>query len=87
MSFIHTGDYIVPWLVRHTSGVMNRFMVKSDGKTGYERWKGKKFRGVCAEFGEKVMYLKSGSLHKDKFFQDGRLDSGKVGETKQVRAS
>ena len=31
----------LPWLIRHSSWIRNRMAVKSDGKTAYERWKGK----------------------------------------------
>ena len=53
-------------MIRHASWIRNRFKVKSDGKTAYERWKGKKFRADIVEFGERVMYLKPGSRGKNK---------------------
>ena len=33
----------IPWLVRHATWIRNRFKIGTDGKTAYERWKGKKF--------------------------------------------
>ena len=47
----------LPWLVRHSSWIRNRFAVKHDGRTAYERWKGKSIRKEVVEFGEQVMYL------------------------------
>ena len=37
-----------------------------DGKTSYERWKGRKFVRDVVEFGERVSYLVQGTLGKDK---------------------
>ena len=48
--------------------------MSSDGKTSHERWKGKKFRRTLAEFGERVMYLKSGSKGVNKW--DSRWSEG-----------
>ena len=64
----------MPWLVRHAGWIRNRFVVKSDGRTAYERWKGKKFNKELVEFGERVMYLKPGTQGTNKF--DVRWESG-----------
>ena len=37
---------------------MNRFKVGEDGKTAYERIKGKTTRPTGVEFGEKLLYKK-----------------------------
>ena len=40
----------LPWLVRHAAGVKSRLQVGEDGKTGYERLRGKRFKGEWVEF-------------------------------------
>jgi len=47
---------VVPWLVEHASDVYNKFHIGSDGKTSYERWKGKPWNKETVEFGELVHY-------------------------------
>ena len=44
------------WIVEHAADIINRFAVGPDGKTAYERIKGKKYRGEVVEFGRMVMY-------------------------------
>ena len=62
------GDSVlIPWMVIHAARTINRYHVAPDGKTNYERWKGKRFKREVAEFGETVMYLKPGTKGKDKF--------------------
>ena len=46
---------IIPWLIRHASWLMNRFSVKTDGRTPYERTKGRPYNGELAGFGESVL--------------------------------
>ena len=64
---IEGSHHCVPWLVRHSASLLNKFQVGSDGFTAHERWKGKKFRRTLAEFGERVMYLKAGSRGVNKW--------------------
>jgi len=59
---------ILPWLVRYASTVMNRYGVGDDGKTCYERLKGKRFRNPVAEFGECIWYLKPGTKGVEKLY-------------------
>jgi hypothetical protein len=47
---------VVPWLVEHASDVYNKFHVGADGKTSYERWKGKPWNRDTLEFGELIHY-------------------------------
>ena len=48
---------IVPWLVRHTAYLLNRYAVHADGNTSYfRRWNKKHTHPLC-EFGETVQYL------------------------------
>ncbi len=59
---LQTGHPAIEWLVMHTSDTINRYRVGPDGRTAYQRWKGKSFKRVVPEFDEKVMYLRAGSL-------------------------
>ena len=47
---------VTAWLVEHAADVLSKYQVGDDGKTGYERWKGKPYRGEEIEFGEKIHY-------------------------------
>ena len=47
---------IMTWLVECAAEHMNKFLVGEDGRTAYERIKGKKYRGEVVEFGRRVMY-------------------------------
>jgi len=49
---------IVPWIVRAGVATLNRYAVGYDGKTPWERLKGRPFNKEGAEFGETVCYLK-----------------------------
>ena len=48
---------IVPWLVRHTAYLLNRYAVHVDGNTSYFRRWHKDHRHPLCEFGETVQYL------------------------------
>jgi hypothetical protein len=47
---------IVTWLVEHAADMLNKFAVGPDGRTAFERIKGKKYRGEVVEFGRKIFY-------------------------------
>jgi len=47
---------VMTWIVEHAAETINRYNVGPDGKTPYERMKGKKYRGEVTEFGRKVFY-------------------------------
>ena len=55
------------WLVAHAGNTIDRYHVNKDGKTSFERWKGRPFKRAVAKFGENVIYLKAKSLGIDKF--------------------
>ena len=42
------------WLVKHASWLLTRFTVKQDGKTPYERLRGRSYKGEVASFAEGV---------------------------------
>ena len=46
---------VFAWLVEHAVDLHNKFLVGSDGKTVYERLKGKKYRGEVLPFASPVM--------------------------------
>ena len=58
---------VMQWLVRWAAMAYNRYKRGPDGKTAYERQKGRKCRIEVIPFAEKVMYkrLKSGDSHKN----------------------
>ena len=49
---------IVPWLVKHCSFALNRFLIGHDGKSAYERVRGRPFKSEIIELGETVYYKK-----------------------------
>ena len=57
---------IFSWLVIHAAKTLNRYHIGKDGRTAYQRWKGKQFRREVTEFGEQIMYLRTGSVGRDK---------------------
>jgi len=57
----------IPWLIAHANDIVNRFHVYNDGKSAFENWKGRAFKGEYREFGENVLYLSPGTRGKDKF--------------------
>ena len=73
----HTGatvpsDHnIVPWIIEYAGALLNRYSVGQDGKTGYERLKGKAASMPGLEFGERV-HWRSNVPAKDR---KNKLDS------------
>ena len=48
---------LMPWIVRRTAYIMNRYAVHSNGRTSYfNRWNRKQHTPLC-EFGETVQYM------------------------------
>ena len=47
---------IIAWLIEHCADIHNKFHVYADGKTSFEKVKGKKHRGEFLEFGQKVLH-------------------------------
>ena len=53
---------ITRWLIDYSGELLTRFNVGQDGKTPFERLKGRRFRKELVEFGEQVMYeIKAGN--------------------------
>ena len=68
-----TSD-IIPWMVRHAAMLVNIGQRGEDGRSAWERVKGRRFNREIPEFGERVMYLKPASVGKDKL--DSRWEVG-----------
>ena len=66
---IEQDDIIVPWMVRWSAMMISRYMVGKDGKTGYERRRGRRCKIPVVPFGETVWYkqVRENKDRKDKF--------------------
>jgi len=47
---------IFTWLVEHAADIHNKYHVFADGKTGYEKVKGRRYKGEMLEFGQAVLH-------------------------------
>ena len=63
---IGEGHNILPWLIMYAAMLINICSIGEDGKTAYERRRGKKFKRELPEFGESIFFLKPGSSGKEK---------------------
>ena len=52
---------VMPWLFEWSALVLNRYEVGKDGRTAYERCKGKKAKTMGIEFGESVLWKRKPS--------------------------
>ena len=52
---LDVDDSIWPWITEYASYLLNRLEVGKDGKTAYERSKGKSAKVTGIEFGEAVL--------------------------------
>ena len=66
---VEQEDIVVPWMVRWAAMLISRFKVGNDGKTGYERRRGRKCNIPVVPFGETVWYklVRETKERKDKF--------------------
>ena len=69
---IPVTHHVIAWLVEHAADVLNKFAVGIDGRTTYERIKGKKYHREMVEGRRRAMY-------KIPCKPEGRIDDGKVG--------
>ena len=65
---------LVPWLLIHAADTLNRYVKGEDGRTAYQRVKGRAFRTPVTEWGECVLYCRLASAGENKF--DYRWDEG-----------
>ena len=66
---------MLPFLVRHCAWLITHYQVKSDGKTPYERLRGRPYQGQVAEFAEVVHFRDPGNA-ADMPKLDDRLNLG-----------
>ena len=50
---------ILQWAVNWAAKLISNYQVGEDGKTAFERMKGRKCRSPLAQFGEKVLYMEA----------------------------
>ena len=55
---VPSDSQVMQWLVRWAAMLYSRFKVGADGKSSYERQKGRKCKQEVLPFAEKVMYKK-----------------------------
>jgi hypothetical protein len=65
---------VIPWIIEHASDTYNKFHVCADGKTPYEKWKGKSWDKETLELCELVHYRFSKKNSRGKL--DDRWDEG-----------
>ena len=53
---LESKHMVIPWIMEHASYLLNRFEVSHDGRTAYERCKGKPARAPGVQFGEGVLW-------------------------------
>ena len=66
---LRPGDIIVLWMIRWAAMSASRFLMGKDGKTPYERRRGRRCQLPVLPFGEKVWYheAREGKERKEKF--------------------
>jgi hypothetical protein len=78
---------VMPWIVEYAGHLLNRFEIGQDGKSAYERCKGKSARTLGIEFGESVHWkrkpvggalAKATCLWEDGIFLGIRGASGEI---------
>ena len=67
---------VTAWLVERAADLLSKFQAGDDGKTGYERWKGKPFHGEEIEFAEKIHYRENTKARAKQNKLEIRWDEG-----------
>ena len=62
---LNNKEPLMSWMVRWAAMVASRYLVGKDGKTAYERRRGRKCKTPIAVFGEKV-WFKPMDKYKDR---------------------
>ena len=81
---------MVPWLVEYAAVLLNRFEVGRDGRTAFERSKGRKARTLGLEFGEAVLWKRrpvGGALAKFSCLWDDGIYLGTRGASGEILAA
>jgi len=77
---IEGNHAIIPWIIMHSCCLLSWYQVGSDGKTPFQRWKGRNFRRPIAKVGECIFWLKEKSVGINKMLQErkqtGRWEEG-----------
>ena len=68
---LQAEDVILQWMIRWAAMLTSRFLVGVDGKTGYERRRGRSCNIPVVRFGEKVWYREL----KDNKAEKGKLET------------
>ena len=63
---IPMSAHVIQWMVRWASGALSRYQIGSDGRTAYERLKGRRCRIPICSFGERVLYKELHSKGRDR---------------------
>ena len=64
---LKSDDVIIQWMIRWAAMMVSRYMVGKDGRTSFERRRGRACRVPVATFGEKVWYKQ---IHEQKERKD-----------------
>ena len=72
---------VIPWMIMHAAGILNKFRMGADGHTAYQRVKGRAFSRRLAEFGECVWFLKPKTAGISKADIGGMTESGSASTT------
>ena len=54
---LHKDAVILQWAIRWAANLIYFYQIGDDGKTAFERIKGRKCRSPLAQFGESVWYM------------------------------
>ena len=76
---------LTPWLLIHAADTINRYVKGDDGRTAYQKVKGRAFRTPVTEWGECVLYCRLNSVGENKSDLDGKKVSGWVSKIRSVR--
>ena len=72
---IQLNHPVISWIVSHAGYIATHYMIKSDGRTPYEKLKGKETKKEMCEIGEKVHYMPLKGKH-GRASLDQRFDIG-----------
>ena len=80
---------LLPWLIQHAGTLITRYKIGKDGKTAYQRLKGKKTSSRILPFGEKVLYMEPTGTKRRKNNLDSKhqygIFAGVHGRTSEFR--
>ena len=62
---VRLGHLCIEWMVENVADVINKFKIGQDGRTAYERLKGKTYKGVIHELGGVILHRIPGKPQGD----------------------